>query len=77
MQDKEILKAALAGSGKKQIELARTLGVNQATVSTNLRRDKMGVDIFVKYLNIMGYTVMVGEDKNGQFEPKWEVTLEA
>lgn len=73
MQDKEILKEALRKTGKKQATIAEELGVNKSTVSTNLRRDNMGVDIFVKYLNVLGYTVMVGEKEGGMFIPEWEL----
>lgn len=73
MEDKQILKEALQASGMRQVDVAQVFGVNKATVSTNLRRDNMSVDTFVKYLNAMGFVVMVGKEESGKFEPMWKV----
>lgn len=73
MTDKEILAAALEKTGKKQADIAREFGVSRSTVSTNLRRDNMGVGVFIKYLNHFGYTVMVGEKNGDEFTPIWEL----
>ena len=59
MTDKEILQAALKESGMKQADIAKKLGVNKSTVSTNMRRDHMSVDVFLKLLEVMGYKVAV------------------
>ena len=76
MKDTEILKAAMAEANMKQIDLANQFGVNKATVSTNLRRDRMSVDVFATYLNAIGYTVYVGKMKERAFVPEWELTKE-
>lgn len=73
MIDTKILAEAMKKSGKKQYELAEHFGVNKSTISTNLRRDNMSLDVFVKYLNAMGYTVMVGTKADETFVPEWEV----
>lgn len=76
MTDKEILAAALGTTKKKQADIARELGVSRSTVSTNLRRDNMGVGVFNKYLNHFGYTIMVGEKNGDKFTPIWELEQE-
>lgn len=73
MTDQKILMEAIEQSGTTQMELAEKLGVARSTVSTNLRRDNMGLDIFVHYLNVMGYAVCVGKKEGGFFLPEWEV----
>lgn len=77
MIDKDILKNALTKSGMKQIDLANAFHVNKSTISTGMRRDKMTVDIFCKYLSAMGYTVYVGKMQDGAFEPMWELKNDA
>ena len=72
--NQEILKLALAESGKRQVDLAEELHVNQATISTNMRRDRMGMDVFVRLLNAMGYSVVVGKETEDGFEAKWTVS---
>lgn len=73
MTDKEVLKEALDKCGKSQADLARYMGVNRSTISTNLRRDNISVDVFARMLTAMGYTVMVGRAENGTFVPMWQV----
>ena len=75
MTDKEILRKALEEANLTQTELAGMVGVSRASVSTNIRRDNMGLDIFVHYLNLMGYVVFVGEKRENMFFPKWEALL--
>lgn len=73
MNDKEILKNALKESGMKQIDLANAFNVNKSTISTGMRRDRMTIGIFCKYLSAMGYAVMVGKKENDSFVPMWEL----
>ena len=76
MNDKEILKNALKESGMKQIDLANAFNVNKSTISTGMRRDRMTIGIFCKYLSAMGYVVMVGKKENDSFVPMWELERE-
>lgn len=76
MRDTEILKNAQKESGMKQIDIANVLGVNKATVSTGMRRDRMSTTMFCKYLSIMGFTVMVGRKEGNLFTPIWELAKE-
>lgn len=76
MTGKAVLKEALKESKMKQIDLAEHFGVNKATVSTNLRRDNIGLDVFVRYMDAMGYAVMVGKKENDSFVPMWELERE-
>lgn len=72
-EDKTILKEAMRSRQMTQAELAEQLNVNQSTVSTNMRRDRMGLDVFVKYLDSMGYDVAI-VDRNDKKE-KWIVEV--
>ena len=76
MKDTEILKSALKESRMKQIDIANTFGVNKATVSTGMRRDRMSTDTFCKYLAAMGFTVMVGKMEDDSFQPMWKLENE-
>lgn len=60
----------------KQIDLANAFNVNKSTISTGMRRDRMTIGIFCKYLSAMGYTVMVGKKENDSFVPMWELERE-
>ena len=73
MTDKEILAAALEESGMKQADLARTLNVSRPTVSTNMRRENMGVRVFVRLLRVMGFAVYVGKEKGETLKPFWKL----
>ena len=73
LTDKKVLEEALKQSGKSQADLARDLDVNRSTISTNMRRDNISVDVFARLLTSMGYTVMVGRNENGTFVPMWQV----
>ena len=76
MTDREILVAALDESGMKQADLARTLNVSRPTVSTNMRRENMGVRVFVRLLRVMGYSVYVGKGNGNAFVPQWKLKEE-
>ena len=73
MTNKEILREALKESGMKQIDIAKKLRVNTSTVSTNMRRDHMSVDVFLRLLGVMGYKVAVYKETDARMEPKWVV----
>lgn len=71
-EDVKILKAAMKNRSMKQLDLAEKMGVFQSTISTNLRRDRIGLDVFVKMLNTMDYDVIVVDRRTG--EGIWKVS---
>lgn len=73
---KKAMKEALKGSGLKQTELAEKLGVNQSSVSSNMNRSKVGIDVFLEMTEAMGYTTYLGLKENGKFVPVWELKKE-
>lgn len=73
MNGKTILKDALERSGMKQSDLARKFNLSMPTISANMRRDRISLDVFVNYLNAMGYSVFVGTKTGEMFVPEWEV----
>lgn len=75
MNEKEIIKTAMAADGITQKELAEALGWNsQQSVGNMLtRKNSMRLDNFVKMLNEMGYEVVVRK-KLGVSE-EWKVDL--
>lgn len=75
MNEKEIIKTAMAADGITQKELAEALGWNsQQSVGNMLtRKNSMRLDNFVKLLNEMGYEVVVRK-KLGVSE-EWKVDL--
>ena len=75
MNEKEIIKTAMAADGITQKELAEALGwSSQQSVGNMLsRKNSMRLDNFVKMLNEMGYEVLVRK-KLGVTE-EWKVEL--
>ena len=75
MNEKEIIKTAMATDGITQKELAEALGwSSQQSVGNMLtRKNSMRLDNFVKMLNEMGYDVVVRK-KLGVSE-EWKVDL--
>ena len=71
-KDVKILKEAMKNRSMKQLDLAEKMGVFQSTISTNLRRDRIGLDVFVKMLNTMDYDVIVADRRTG--EGIWKVS---
>ena len=74
LSDKSILKAAIRERGETQVKLASKLGIRQNTLSTNMTRDRMGLDNFRKILNALGYDVAVVDRENGEI--RWVVDPE-
>ena len=70
---KKVMKLAVKDSGVRQMELAERLNMAQASVSGNINRTKIGMDVFVKIVNAMGYAVMIGEKTENGFEEIVEV----
>ena len=73
---KKAMREALKGSGMKQTELAEELGITQASVSSNMNRSKVGIDVFLEMTGAMGYTTCLGKKENGKFVPIWELEKE-
>lgn len=73
MEDKKILRAAMRERNMKQTELGERLGMLQSSVSGNLNRTRMGLDVFVKMLNAMDYDVVVTDRNTG--ETVWQVKI--
>lgn len=73
VSNQEALQLALKESGLKQSDLARMMNVNRATISTNMRRDRMGFDVFARILDVMGYEVVVARRTESGLEPRWIV----
>ena len=70
---KKILREALQQSGMRQMDIAEKFGLTTPTVSANMRRDRMSMDVFVSYLEAMGFSVFVGKMDGEVFEPMWKV----
>lgn len=73
MKDTEIIKEALKSVNWNQTQLAEALGLaTQSAVSSRLTMNKssMRVDTFVKFLNAMGYEVIV-KSKNRDNKNMW------
>lgn len=73
---RKIMRDALKESGILQTELAEKLHITQASISGNMNRTKIGMDVFVRMLEGMGYNVVVGKKTADGFEPIWEVATE-
>ena len=75
MNEKEIVKAAMAADGITQKELADALGwgSQQAVGNMLTRKNSMRLDNFVKMLNEMGYEVVVR--KKLGISDEWKVDL--
>ena len=69
--DNVILKRALHWRGMTQQDLAEKMGVIQPTISGNLNRKRMGLDVFRSILDVLDYDVVVVDRRNGR--PIWIV----
>lgn len=72
-EDKSILREAMRERNMKQAELADRLGIRQPSLSGNMNRSRIGLDVFVKILQAMDYDVVVVDRKSG--EEKWKVEI--
>lgn len=73
LEDKKILRAAMRERNMKQTELGEKLGMLQSSVSGNLNRTRMGLDVFVKMLKALDYDVVIADHKTG--ETVWQVKI--
>lgn len=69
-----ILKQALVERCVNQIELANRMGMIQSSVSGNINRQKIGLDVFTRMLDVLDYDVVVVDRHTG--EALWKVRKE-
>lgn len=73
MEDRKILFAAMRSRGITQVQLAEKLGIKQSSLSGNMNRTRIGLDVFAKTLNALGYDVVVTDRSTG--ENVWKVKI--
>lgn len=74
MNEKEIIRAAMAVRGYNQTMLAEQAGLKRQTnVSEMLRSRSVRVDNFVKLMNAMGFDVIVKDRNGSNKENTWKV----
>lgn len=74
MNEKDIIRAAMAARGYNQTMLAVAAGLKRQTnVSEMLRSRSLRVDNFVKLLNAMGFDVIVKDRNSSNRENVWKV----
>ena len=73
MEEGAILKASIKERGITQVELADRLGVLQSSVSGNINRRRMSLEVFSTMLNAMDYDVAVVDRETGAVMWKVEV----
>ena len=66
LDDKGILRMAIRERGTNQINVSEKLGIKQCTLSSNMNRERMGLDNFKKILDVLDYDVMVVDRKTGE-----------
>ena len=69
----EILRMAKDERGVRQTELAERLGMAQASLSGNMNRPRIGLDVFAKLLDAMGYDVTIVDRESGK--ELWKVEV--
>ena len=69
----EILRMAKDSKGFRQTELAEKLGMAQASLSGNMNRSRIGLDVFAKLLDAMGYDVTIVDRESGK--ELWKVEV--
>ena len=69
----DILREAKDRKGIRQNELAERLGMAQPSLSGNMNRTRIGLDVFTKMLDAMGYDVVVTDRDSGK--PIWKVEV--
>ena len=68
-----ILKNAMKSRSMMQIDLADKLGVLQSSISGNINRKRMSLEVFNTMLNAMDYDVAVVDRETG--EVMWKVAV--
>lgn len=66
MNEKDIIREAMKEVGWTQEELRKKLGyTSQSSVSSRINGASMRVDTLVRFLDVMGYEVVVKRKKSG------------
>lgn len=73
MEEGEILKASIKERSITQVELADRLGIRQSSLSGNINRRRMSLEVFSEILNAMDYDVAVVDRETG--EVVWKVAV--
>ena len=71
MECTKALKAAMTERRMKQSDLADKMGMQQCSISGNLHRPRMGIDVFLRMMDAMDYDIVVMDRKSGNIE--WKV----
>lgn len=77
MNSGEIVKEAMKTIGWSQETLARQVGYGDGkstSVSNRINSNRMRVDIFVKFLNAMGYELVVRSTSPNTNKNEWTVS---
>ena len=73
LEENKIIRVAMKERGVVQVELAKRLGILQSSLSGNINRTRMSLDVFNTMLNAMDYDVAVVDRTTG--EVKWKVVV--
>lgn len=74
MNEREIIKVALKSRGYTQAMLASMLGFKgQNAVAERLRGNAINVDTLLKFLNAMGYELVIRDKNKSNKENVWIV----
>ena len=77
MNEKDIIRAAMATCGWNQEELAKRAGYTaQSSISSRLNGRSMRVDTFVKLLAVMGYEVTIRSTSPQKNSNKWTISYD-
>ena len=69
----DILRASMKERGITQVELADKLGILQSSLSGNINRRRMSLEVFREILDAMEYDVAVVDRRTGEIMWKVEV----
>lgn len=74
MNEREIIRAAMKSRSYTQAMLADNLGYkSQNGIAQRLRGKEMRIETFVKFLNALGYEVIVRDKNRSNKENSWIV----
>lgn len=71
MEEGAILKASIKERGISQVELADRLGIRPSSLSGNINRRRMSLEVFGEVLNALEYDVAVVDRNTGEI--MWKV----
>ena len=67
----KVLRMAMQERGLTQVDLADKMGMKQPSISGNINRKRMGLDVFMSILDCMEYDVMIVDRQTGEL--MWKV----